>query len=640
MLFEILMFVFFYFFSRLPIRDFDIWFHLKNGELFVQNNKLIFQEVFSHSAQGRELVPYEWLFQVIIYYLGRIDIKILPYFIGLFVLLNIYFLRKILLLFHVAFPTRIFLLFLFFFSSYEFNTIRPHVLAYSFLSAVLFCIISFVKSNSRWLYFTPLVTLIWANLHSSAFLSWGMMLSFTVVLALQKVFTKTTTGDQKIKKLLFFSLLNFIMTVLPPLGFRDYKLLWDFFQNRVFLGNFIAEWGPPQQENPFGYTLYLVICVISLLSFLVPLFYKKTASSLTLLPFVVMGLSGLLATRNVILGIYGLVIIFGANISLLKNHLGPKFKVIYYLLLVFTFIFLWRLLFIKQYEVNNIRLYFPVQATEFAKLNLKGKMFNDYSYGGYILYHAYPKLQVFIDGRADVYLCCEMRDYLMLAGNKNLPDKEYKKFLDEFFHKYGFSFAIISPQKHNIFRRIAKLLNNNPKWVLVFWDDDSQVFVKRDGLNNDVIKLLEAKYATPYLRDPFPKDKIETSLYEYERMDKIAKSARTSNALGYIYLLQSDVKKAKEKFFEAVSLDPFFESPFMNLAEIAVLEKNLQEAISLYQKAQKLAPDRGLVYLRLGQIVWEKTGSRNKAEVIWKEGLKNTIDQEAKKEIQRALESR
>src|SRR5229473_3101267 len=74
-----------YIISRLPIRDFDIWFHLKSGELFVQQGHLQFTEVFSHAAQGREWIPYEWLFQIVVYLLSRVGMWILPLFMGIFV---------------------------------------------------------------------------------------------------------------------------------------------------------------------------------------------------------------------------------------------------------------------------------------------------------------------------------------------------------------------------------------------------------------------------------------------------------------------------------------------------------------------------------------------------------------------------
>lgn len=298
------------------------------------------------------------------------------------------------------------------------------------------------------------------------------------------------------------------------------------------------------------------------------------------------------------------------------------------------------LLFAKYHYYAGQRLNYPVGAAQFAKKYLKGRMFNDYNYGGYLAYQVYPTLQIFLDGRAEVFMCCEMRDYLMLAVNKNLPDDKFRQFLDTFSDAYKFNFFIVTPAKHNVMRRIANLLNTDPVWALVFWDDFSEVFVKRDGVNDEIIKQLEAKAATPYLRDPFTKDKIEQALYEYQRMDSIVKSARTSNALGYIYLLNNQFDLARQRFSESLDLDPTFESPYMNLGELAARDDNLMSAIKWYDKARYWAPDRGLIYKRLGELIWRQTNDLSQAQKVWQQGIAKTVDTEAKLELQKLLDQK
>jgi hypothetical protein len=640
-LWELLFFVLIYFLSQLPIRDFDIWFHLKSGELFSNLGHLQFTEPFSFAAYGRNWVPYEWLFQIVSYQISRINMALLPFFISFFVVLNIFFFIRILALFGLNIYFRFFLAFVYFVASYEFNTIRPHVLAYAFLMLTLYLIYKRLVHDKKWLYISPVCTFVWTNLHSSSFISWGLMLTFSFLSLIQFLFTKEKKYFAEFWELMILALLNFAVTITPPLGFRDYQLLWSFFSEREFLGVFIAEWGPPQQENIFGFYLYLGFFAFAICSFVfVVLKEKKILSKIILIPPFIMGIVGFLATRNVILGVGGLLLIIGSNFSFISRLLTTrKKKIIVTLFFILAVILNIKLLGLKMHEVKTMRLYFPVQAGLFAKNNLSGKMFNDYSYGGYLLYATYPKLQVFIDGRADVYLCCEMKEYLLLAANKHLRDDEYQKFLNGFFNKYQISFAIVSPQKHNIFRRITKLLSKDPDWTLIFWDDDAQIFVKKDGKNDGIIKSLETKYATPYLREPFPKDKIEKSLFEYERMDAVAKSARTSNAIGYIFLLQNEFQKAKDRFNDAINRDPTFESPFMNLAELAFKDREIKKAIGLYQKAQSLAPDRGLIYIRWGQFILEDTHDKNLARKIWEMGIKNTVDDDARKKLAELLQT-
>ena len=75
----------------------------------------------------------------------------------------------------------------------------------------------------------------------------------------------------------------------------------------------------------------------------------------------------------------------------------------------------------------------------------------------------------------------------------------------------------------------------------------------------------------------------------------------------------------------------------MNLAELAAKDGKLDEAITLYYQAQKRAFDRGLIYIRLGQLVIQRSGDTNKAKQVWNEGLKYTVDEDAKKRLTELL---
>jgi cytochrome c-type biogenesis protein CcmH/NrfG len=76
----------------------------------------------------------------------------------------------------------------------------------------------------------------------------------------------------------------------------------------------------------------------------------------------------------------------------------------------------------------------------------------------------------------------------------------------------------------------------------------------------------------------------------------------------------------------------------MNLGELAVRAGNLDLAISLYQKAKTIAPDRGLIYIRLGQIMIADNQSPDKAKAIWEEGLKN-VQGSPRDQLQQLLNS-
>lgn len=53
---------------------------------------------------------------------------------------------------------------------------------------------------------------------------------------------------------------------------------------------------------------------------------------------------------------------------------------------------------------SDVRAHFPVDAVTFLeRQHLPGRIFNSYSFGGYLIWRLYPRYRVFVDSRADVY---------------------------------------------------------------------------------------------------------------------------------------------------------------------------------------------------------------------------------------------
>lgn len=620
--------------SQLPLRDFDIWFHIKSGQYFVAHHGLTFAEPFSFAAYGRPWTPYEWLFQVGMYGLSLVGLWTIPPVIAAFITTLYYFFLKILKdIFSLNIWVRLVMTFSLYAAGFEFYTARPHIIAYTFFIITLYLILMRVYKGKNWIWWTPLITLVWTNLHSTAFLGFGFMLVFASIALVRRNFTV-------MRDLITVACINAAVTILPPLGATGYQLLWKFFTEREFLGHFIAEWSSTLdtlEYNPTGFFIYTGTSVVTIALFLwMVIKEKKWLAHLWGLPFIFTIIMGFTAVRNLYLGTIAMYILISACIPFL-SHWPVRFrtrKLLWAVLAIALIVANGELLYLKRQSTVNGRLYYPIYSVRFAAKYLMGNMFNDYTYGGYVLYSVYPTLSVFIDGRSDVYLDHEMPDYLNLSINKNMPDPEYRAFLMSFFDKYHIDFAIIPTAKHNVFRKIGSVISSDPAWALVFWDDSSEIFVKRNGKNDAVIAQFESKAATPYLQNPFDPKNVEQALFEYKRMDAIVKTARTDNAIGFIDMQQGKFTEAKKRFEEALTHDPVFESPYMNLAELAGKDGNLAIAIALYQKAKNIAPDRGLIYIRLGQLMLEQNSDdREAVRALWTEGVKNTIDADAKAKL-------
>lgn len=609
-------FIFAFVFSLRPLLDFDLWFDLKSGEVFSKMG-IIHYDVFSYTEDGKPWFPYEWLFQIVVYWIhqvsGLVGIQI---FVSLLVVVQLFLfygiLRKIL---NLSILKSIFVCLFFFGSVFDFYVARPFILAYPLLTLNLFLILLYYFKKKNILWITLPATLIWANLHGSIFLDIFFFGAYGAVAFFEYLISRNKEWLSKSKTLFLYLIPTSILTILPPLGTIQYQLLWKFFQDRSILTKYIAEWTPLSSDQ-LAFAIYSAV-VILFFGLLGIIFLKgrKYQEFLWLLPLLPLTYSAYLAGRNAYLGYFALALILG---FVLKKT-GVKF----FILMAFA-VSLYSG-FLLQQKIQSPKLYYPVNAVNFIKAyHLNGNMFNEYAYGGYLLYKLYPQQKVFIDGRSDVYIDNLMPETLKISTNKNLPDDKFRIFMyKSFFDKYDISFAILRTEKNTVLRKIARVLQNDHEWSLVLWDDTTQLFVRKDGKNDGIIKEFGTTAATPYLDTLYRSGNEQKALTEYVRMQALIPSAHTSNAIGFILLQKGQYDEAQQKFLEATKEDPTFESPFMNLAELAAKNGDLNSAISLYQKAEELAPNRGLIYIRLGQLTLEKTGDLNLAKQIWSDGIKN-----------------
>src|SRR5579884_2689378 len=476
-LFEVIFFIGVFFLVIIPLYDFDIYFHLKSGEIIAKLG-LIHYDVFSYTANGQEWYPYEWLFQVTVYFwktlfgfqaLKYLVAGVVTGMVGVFYLL----LRKI-------FSLNVFMSFIicFFFivSDYEYFAARPQIFAYTFIFLNLFFILLYFLKRKNLLYLTVPITLAWANLHGSIFLDVAFFFGYSFVALLSYWIYKEKHYFKQFWVLGIWGIVTAVLTVLPPIGFTQYRLLILFAQNNNLITHFIDEW-TPLSANPFAFYFYSTTVVVVLAITLWTAYKRRIFKELLwFIPLIPLPLSAYTASRNVVLGYIAFVVVLGWDFSKMEFS---KLKVWAKISLgVALIVFLGLHIFLLIQKRNVPDLYYPVDAVQFIKdYNLQGHMFNEYGFGGYFLYNLYPQQKVFIDGRTDVYIKPGiMQNVLDLAVKKHLPDDQYSAFLyQNLWNKYNISFAVIRTEKNTIERKMGRILSNDPNWSLVEWDDDAQI---------------------------------------------------------------------------------------------------------------------------------------------------------------------
>jgi hypothetical protein len=109
---------------------------------------------------------------------------------------------------------------------------------------------------------------------------------------------------------------------------------------------------------------------------------------------------------------------------------------------------------------------YPEEGAEYIRDHYpNARLFNEYGWGGYLIYTLYPNQKVFIDGRADVY-----GESLM---NQHSEVVQLKPNWREVLEQYGVDLLLIEKDS-----RLSVLLDAAEGWEKVFSGSVEDVFVK------------------------------------------------------------------------------------------------------------------------------------------------------------------
>ena len=125
-------------------------------------------------------------------------------------------------------------------------------------------------------------------------------------------------------------------------------------------------------------------------------------------------------------------------------------------------------------------------AAEFFNRNqIQGPLFNNYDNGGYLIFHLFPRVKVFVDNRPEVYSVSFFKDmYVPMQENNDVwktMDEKYQ-FNSIFFYRHD-----LTPWGQNLMiNRIQ-----DPNWAPVYVDLFSIIFLKRNERNRALIDAYE-----------------------------------------------------------------------------------------------------------------------------------------------------
>jgi hypothetical protein len=115
---------------------------------------------------------------------------------------------------------------------------------------------------------------------------------------------------------------------------------------------------------------------------------------------------------------------------------------------------------VNQFDAQT----FPVEAADWLKVHPEaGNMFNDFNWGGYLLYRLWPGQRVFIDSQTDFYGEALVRDYESIMSAREDWDEPLKK--------YAINWVIVPADS-----QLSKVLAQNSDWERSYQDKLAVIF--------------------------------------------------------------------------------------------------------------------------------------------------------------------
>lgn len=408
------------------IDDPDTFWHLKTGELIWREGALPRGDPFSFTLAGRPWVLHEWLFELMLYGVhsaaGDLGLRLGTSALGTLALYWSY--RSAARFVPPIVALVLTLAWLPLMGSWLVP--RPQLLTYLLFALFLRWMLDFkYRSSVRGLVLMPPLMALWINAHGAFPLGLVLPLLFLAGerLRLGQGVIPGSIGALRLLRLQWLArilVLGILATLLNP----DFIQRWFFpFQllHMDYANSIIQEWQSPNFHGLYGRTYLLLVG-----GFVLANCYRRRPPDVTemLVPLVFIA-AGFSALRHVPLA--GLVLIpFTARAladsawmdrfnHYLAQHvdLGPQENGFNWALLGLVLVgavLLYPLL--ERKAEARLAREMPVAAADFIQRHdLRGRLFNEFVDGGYLIQRLYPQMKVYVDGRADVYGDDFLRQY-------------------------------------------------------------------------------------------------------------------------------------------------------------------------------------------------------------------------------------
>ena len=503
---------------------------------------------------------------------------------------------------------------------------RPDTFLMVFLPFSIYAINAYLYQGKRYIYALPFVHLLWANSHSSINLMFVPFGAAMVSLIINRFINSSSSSNgfkSSLKFLLLIFVLSFGAALLNPNFIGQFTFGAQFLKTEWFKQE-IVELQPPTWEIFKYHFIFMGIVVLSFISSFISSFIKKRLSDpsflmpfiqrlLLIMPFIYLSFT---ARRFILIFVVVLAPVFIKNLvqTVQTVQTAQTVQKVLTVFLLFWIVFYTSFLIanIHPFRSDVFRFGFgfnyinvPEGALRYMdKRGIIGRMLNQFQYGQYIIWRDFPKRQPFVDGRGNI-----PPDLLEKRG-RSLYDTA---LMDSLFMRYGFDSVLITYPPYNpdasLYKDDALTADG---WALVYWDDNSLLYLKRGLWYDNIIKEDEYRYILP----ANPAEQISARINEPGYAEVVARELKRNTSetgsykgyyfLGTLYINTGFHEKAVVAFKNALKVE-HKASALYGLGYAYYMLGDIENAIRYYkksismQKGADIFHDLSLAYLKKGQ---------------------------------------
>ncbi len=460
-----------------PIQPADFWWHLRVGQIVLQQGRVPTTDLFSYTVPGAPFFYQSWLAGVLF---------ALVYAVGgaaLIVVMNATMLTAAYALLwrayrltsehaHVATGCTLAAIIV----SLGNWGVRPQTFSTLLVATFILILVRFRRGLPGPLWLLPLLTVFWANLHGAFILGPALVGAALLGQVLKMILPGRPfppLGGRRLRDLALAALTTFIAPLLNPAGLRILSYLRTIGGNPVIRQS-IAEWRPPRLDNAVGAIFYL-----SLLGLLILLLYLRQppdpADALWLAGTTVLAIGGV---RNILWYSFVMALVGAKALSsrpLRQPAAASEWQggVNWTFLAVLAGVALlatpWgKIIMPLPADMQGaISRDTPVHSADWIEQHqITGPIFHRMEYGGYLLWRFYPQRQVFIDPRIELYPQGIWGNYAQISAGG--PEAEV--LLD----RYGVEVLLLNTR---IQADLVKWASTSGDWEVRFADPEEESIV-------------------------------------------------------------------------------------------------------------------------------------------------------------------